>query len=201
MYRIIALTLGLLSGPALADSPVDKYTGSIGETTLGAEGVDVPLYTTAGGLTVPCVKVAVGDNEYLMALATGIDIIYFGQSMVKAEGWKTKDGNAKLINIFGEANKYKPGGKKPWTTAPEMRIGDMVLTDVVGLTSDPSDSASDFYAEDSVSSQIDGFIGLSALPDDIVWAIRASTGQVSFAPAGEAGDLSLIHISEPTRPY
>jgi tetratricopeptide (TPR) repeat protein len=183
MHRISAIALLALGSSALAASPVDKYTGSIGSTSLGGQ-VDVPLYTTANGLTIPCVKVSIGDNEYLMALASGVDIVYFGADMVKAEGWKAKDGNAKLINIFGESNKYKTGGKKSWTTAPELSIGGLVLSDVVGLTADPSKPS----GPESISPMVDGIIGLSALPEDIVWSIRASTGEVSFAHSGESGE-------------
>ena len=187
MHRITALALWLTATPALASTPLDKWTGSVGSATLEGQ-VDVTMYATPAGLPVPCVKMKIGDNEYLMVLASGSDMIFFSDTVVKKEGWKPKSANKKLINLQGEKAKWKLGGEISWVEADEIRIGDMVLSDVVGMTkARPHDHSADFYSRLTEGGHTDGFIGMSALPQDVVWAVRPSAGLVSFA-RGEAGE-------------
>ncbi len=188
MHRITVLALWLIATPALAASHVDKWMGSVGSVSLDKQ-VDVPLYTRPSGWPLPCVKVTIGDNEYLMGVASAGNHIYFSKALVKAEKLKVRHSNAKIINFQGKDHKWAVGGEKPWTKVAELRIGEMVLTDVVGIADDPKEDKDDFYRRFQRGTTLDGFIGIGLLPDDIVWAIRPSVGLVSFARGDAAQGL------------
>ena len=197
-----AILLALIASQAAqAGARIDKYTGSIGDVDL-AETVEVSLYSTPGGSPSPAVQVMIGDNSYLFLLLTSTDVIYINDDVVKAEKLKAKEGNQKFFNLKGKKNKWMLGGKQEFVRIDEMRIGDMVLTDVVSLTKDPNADvpSSDFYRKGIRGDAPAGYIGLSALPDHVSWAVQPSKGTVSFATGDGVAALNALEGGT-TLPY
>jgi len=188
MHRMTAIALWLVAAPALADSPIDKWTGSIGEVALEGQ-VDVPLYGTPWGSPNPCVKVHIGENAYIFGLSTSSTGIYVTENVAKKEEFKIRHGNAKTINLQGKDSKWKTGGEIPWSDVDEIRIGELVLSGVRVRAEDPEANDTEFFTNRPAGWSLDGILGLGALPEDIVWAVRPSTGVVSFARGASADDL------------
>ena len=184
--RFLVSALFALSAQAIAATPIDKMKGSVGSVSMEADRVDVPLYSAPSGYPYPSVQVTIGERQYLFKVASAIQGMYVSSRVVKNHDLKVREGNKKLINLKGEPNKYKLGGEQTYADLGEMRIGDLVLNDVVVSTQKSlTIDMDDWQAPATAGKFYDGLIGLGSLPADISWAILPSEGLVSFA-RGEA---------------
>jgi len=188
MHRSI-LCLALFSGSVSAETSFDKYKGSIGSAVLNADTVEVTLFHGPSGSSVPMVAVSVGDREYLMALNSSVSGVYLSKRVGEEQDLKVFEGNKKLINIHGKSGKWNKGGEAKTAKISTMSIGGLVLNDVTASLQPLSslfDNAGDRPWNTLVahSKNLDGVIGLEALPSEISWAILPSVGTVAFANSG-----------------
>lgn len=204
MHRSI-LCLALFSGSVSAETGFDKYKGSIGSAVLDADKVDVTLFHGVSGSPIPMVAVTVGDRQYLMALHSSVSGIYVSSRVEQEQNLKGKEGNKKLINIHGKDDKWKKGGEAKTAQIDSMAIGGLTLTDVTASLQPLSsifDGAGDrpWNTLKVHANQLDGVIGLDALPPTISWAIVPSTGTVTFANDGSGlldGGITLPYTTNP----
>ena len=185
--RFLVPTLFVVSTQAFAATPIDKMKGTIGSVNMDADRVDVPLFSSANGYPFPSVQVTIGEHQYLFKIDTASTGLYVSPRVVKNHDLKVRVGNKKWINLQGESGEYKVGGEQKYAEIGEIRIGELVLQDVVGATKkSPSSPLGHRNGPRGVHANFyDGVIGLGALPADVSWAIRPSDGQVTFA-RGEA---------------
>lgn len=184
-----------LARPASAGTRLDAWTGSVGAVTLGGT-VEVPLYRTPWGGTVPCVAVKVGEDTFLFALDVGSDHIVVNDAVVSAAGAKAQAKNKKLINLKGKDAKWRLGGEISTVTLDKLAIGGLELGQVVALTKPQADArAADRDKHESTRGmpEIAGTIGLGALQGQLAWAILPSQGVVRFdKPEGGAALASAV---------
>jgi tetratricopeptide (TPR) repeat protein len=197
--RLAVLAFMFCSVPAVAGTPIDKMLGSVGSVSMDTDRVDVALYSSPNGDPFPSVQVTVGENQYLFKLETSGTGIYAGARFAKNQELKVRTGNAKLINLKGEKGKYRLGGERKFATVDEVRIGDLVLHDIVVATTewDSEGKKRDWQAPTPSGVSYDGVIGLQSLPEDISWAIRPSVAQVSFARGEAVAGLATQGITVP----
>src|SRR5678816_1552116 len=132
MRAWLLVSAGFVSLPAAA-GPYEKFVGTPGDVTINGP-VEVPLYTDSNGDPYPCIQVQIADHTFLFEVATGESFHQITGDVAKAAGIKAKDQNTKLVNTKGTDRKDKVGGKFTGATISEIKIGDMVLSDVFVLT-------------------------------------------------------------------
>jgi tetratricopeptide (TPR) repeat protein len=186
---------GKVSGSAL-----DGMLGTVGSVSMDTDRVDVALYSAPDGQPYPAVQVTIGEHEYLFKLETSISGVFVGPRVAKDQELNVRTGNKKFINLTGEGNQFRVGGERKYAELNELKIGGLVMHDLVVATTewDPSQQEKDWGAPAQSGTAFDGAIGLQALPDDVSWAIRPSAAQVSFA-RGEA--VSGLATAGTTVPY
>jgi tetratricopeptide (TPR) repeat protein len=180
------VSLAFVSLPAMAGS-MDEFTATPGDVAISGP-VEVALYTTPWGSAFPCVEVQVGDKTFLFALATGDPTTWISGDVAAAAGIKAKPANKKVLNLKGSENEFKAGGKVVAGTLPELRIGELTLTDVPVVTEPLKRST--IVADPSAPAglNVDGRLSLTAL-DSVAWAVIPSKGVVRFAPAADGSAL------------
>ena len=201
--RFAALALFACSAPAIAATPIDKMLGSIGSVTMDNDRADVVLYSDPDGDPVPSVQVLIGENQYLFRVDVTARGVYAGPRLAKAEELKVRTGNKKLLNLKGESNKYRLGGERKYAELGEMRIGGLVLNDVVVATTewDKNKNKKDWRAPEPSGTSYDGAIGLRSLPDDVSWALQPSKAQISFARGEAVAGLASEGITVPYQEF
>ena len=132
--RFAALAFFASSVPAVAGTPIDSMVGSIGSVTMDTDRVDVALYSSPWGDPLPGVQVTIGEKQYLFKVETSAVGIYAGARVAKDQELKVRVGNKKLINLKGEKNQFRLGGERKVANLDELRIGSLVLHDVVVST-------------------------------------------------------------------
>jgi hypothetical protein len=206
--RLAILALTLFSGLASADTHYDKFLGAIGSADFEGDRVDVPLYRGPHGSTVPYVQVSIGDGVYLFGLRSAEAVVYISERVAKEQEITLKTGNKKFINLKGEDHAYKPGGKAQMGQLDALAIGGLTLNNLAVASTerksseqDAAQGAKEWYQPRKSGTDIDGYIGLGALPADISWAVLPSEGVVRFSRQGEgliAGGSTIPYAITPS---